>query len=187
MKLAKVLFFLLLVAGGVWLRWAFRDLPNFAPVAAMALFAGYCIRRPLAAAAVPLSIMVISDRLIGGYQWQMMLLVYAMLTLPVLAGRPLRRSLEERSAATFWRPTATVLSGSLAASLAFFLVTNFGAWLWFDMYPKTWGGLMESYVAAIPFFRYTVAGDLFFAVALFAPLMAYRAWSPAPHLAHAAS
>jgi hypothetical protein len=35
------------------------------------------------------------------------------------------------------------------------------------MYEHTWAGLIQCYAMAIPFFRYTLCGDLFFAVTLF--------------------
>ena len=48
----------------------------------------------------------------------------------------------------------------LLSSIVFFLFTNFGVWL--IGYPKTLEGLITCYIAAIPFFGYTLAGDLFY-------------------------
>ncbi|MGA9073184.1 MAG: DUF6580 family putative transport protein, partial [Candidatus Sulfotelmatobacter sp.] len=57
---------------------------------------------------------------------------------------------------------------ALASSVSFFLISNFAVWAaWTEMYPKTLNGLMMSYAAGIPFFRGTVASDLFFSVAMF--------------------
>ena len=53
------------------------------------------------------------------------------------------------------------------SSVLFFVVTNFGMWLFSGFYPRTLGGLEACYVAAIPFFQNTVAGDLFYATLLF--------------------
>ncbi len=55
----------------------------------------------------------------------------------------------------------------MASSILFFLVTNLGVWLWFGTYGPGFDGLWHCYVAAIPFFRYTLAGDMFFATVLF--------------------
>ena len=77
----------LLVAAGAGSRVLFHDLPNFAPIAALSLFAGYFFRRWTLAVFVPLLAMAISDAVLGAYQWQMMVVVYAMLALPV-ATRP---------------------------------------------------------------------------------------------------
>jgi hypothetical protein len=49
----------------------------------------------------------------------------------------------------------------------FFVVTNFGAWATGMLYPLTWEGLVACYVAAIPFFGNTLAGDLVYTGLLF--------------------
>jgi hypothetical protein len=49
----------------------------------------------------------------------------------------------------------------------FFAITNFGMWLFSGFYPLTGAGLVACFVAAIPFFQNTVAGDLFYAALLF--------------------
>jgi hypothetical protein len=55
--------------------------------------------------------------------------------------------------------------GTLCASVSFFVITNFGVWL-SGWYGYTVEGLVACYVAAIPFFRNQVIGDVLF-VALF--------------------
>ncbi len=60
-----------------------------------------------------------------------------------------------------------VAAGSLAASTAFFVVSNFAVWAVWHMYPKTLAGLATAYVAAIPFFRNQVLADLLGAAVLF--------------------
>jgi hypothetical protein len=73
-------------------------------------------------------------------------------------------------------------ASSLAASISFFVVSNFAVWAaWNDMYPKTWQGLMTCYAAGIPFFQKTVAGDLFFTAIFFAAPFALHALSSAAH------
>jgi hypothetical protein len=49
----------------------------------------------------------------------------------------------------------------------FFAITNFGMWLFSGFYPRTVEGLETCFVAAIPFFQNTLAGDLFYATLLF--------------------
>ncbi len=67
-----------------------------------------------------------------------------------------RKTLARTSAATF------------AASVLFFVVTNFGVWLMPNsMYAKTMEGLAACYVAAIPFFRNSLMGDFFYVALLF--------------------
>ena len=58
----------------------------------------------------------------------------------------------------------------LVGAVQFFLITNFGAWLFLNSYPKTLGGLVACYVAGVPFFWNTLAGDMFFSGVLFGGL-----------------
>lgn len=46
------------------------------------------------------------------------------------------------------------------ASFLFFLISNFGVWLFW--YPLTWQGLLTCYLLAIPFYAHTLVGDLIF-------------------------
>ena len=180
-----------LIASGAGLRLLFRDLPNFAPVAALALFAGYYFRSIVVAIVVPVAVMALSDWFMGGYDWQLMALVYGMLAFPVLLRTPLRRLFR------FGRPgfagTALPLVGlvgcSLLSSILFFIVTNFGVWAWFGFgaYEPTLTGLWHCYLAAIPFFRYTVAGDLTFSIVLFGSYAMAHALSTARVLAQQAA
>jgi hypothetical protein len=158
-----------LIALGAQLRIYFQDLPNFAPVAALALFAGYYFRSWVTALCVPLGVMVLSDAFIGAYDWRMMALVYGMLALPVVLRSPLRRYLDikQRGVARTAAAVTGLVACSLFASLMFFFITNLGSWLWFDMYQHTWAGLVTCYVQALPFFRFTLTGDLLFALSLF--------------------
>jgi hypothetical protein len=118
-------------------------------VAGISLFAGFYFRSWMIAAALPLSIMAISDCWIGGYAPQMMALVYAMLALPVACRGWLRR-LWNAPRYTTRKPLTGLLGCSFLASCTF-----------------SWSGLVECYVSALPFFRYTLAGDLFYSLVLF--------------------
>jgi hypothetical protein len=75
--------------------------------------------------------------------------------------------------------------GAFGASLLFFLVTNFGAWLEQALpYGYSLEGLVNCYVAALPFFRGTFVGDMFFSAALFgAHAVLSRAYFPAERVA----
>lgn len=60
-----------------------------------------------------------------------------------------------------------MIAGSLGASMIFFVVSNFGVWAEGFMYPLTLEGLMTCYTAGVPFFKNTLAGDLFYSGVLF--------------------
>jgi hypothetical protein len=60
-----------------------------------------------------------------------------------------------------------VIGAALASSVSFFLISNFAVWAAWQMYPKTFDGLMMSYAAGLPFFRGTLESDMFFSIAMF--------------------
>ena len=129
--------------------------PNFTPIGAVALFSGAYLGRRWLAFAAPLGALLLSDLILGFYPEAMF--VYVSVLAIVLLGRPLAR-----------RRTVLWIGGAaLTSSLLFFLATNFGVWLVMDYYPKNAAGLVACYVAAIPFFQNTLAGDLFFTALLF--------------------
>ncbi len=179
----EIAVFLAIVFLGVTARCFFHFvyyLPNFAPVAGLALFAGYFFRSRLAAVAAPLAVMLVSDLFIGGYQPALMLVVYGALAAPVLARGFLRRTFDGKSSSdnnSGWRRAIASVAGlaacGLAASAGFFLVTNFAVWGMsvfspaHAIYAPTFEGLLLCFTQALPFFRYTLAGDLFFSLAFF--------------------
>lgn len=68
-----------------------------------------------------------------------------------------------------------VVGASLTGSVSFFVISNFAVWAAYNMYPHTLAGLGACYVAAIPFFRGTVAADLIYALAIFAAPVVFEA------------
>lgn len=136
--------------------------PNFTPLPAMALFGGVYFASRAAAFAVPLAAMFLSNLALG-------LLVYGM------AGIPLMPYVYGSFALTvllgFWvrrRPSPLAIgTAALAAAVLFFLVSNLGVWLQRKLYPMSWEGLVACYVAAIPFFKNMLAGNVVYALVLF--------------------
>ena len=130
--------------------------PNFTPIGAMALFSGaYLGRRGAIALVAPLGALLLSDLVLGFYRG--MPTVYFSVALVVLIGALALRH----------RSPLRIGAAALASSILFFVLTNFGMWLSSGFYPRTLAGLEACYVAAIPFFQNTVAGDLFYATLLF--------------------
>jgi hypothetical protein len=67
-----------------------------------------------------------------------------------------------------------VLCGFLPAT-AFFVVTNFAVWTFQSDYDKSLAGLAECYWAAVPFYRWMLAGDVFYMSVLATCFMAAQA------------
>lgn len=146
------------------------ELPNFAPIAAISLFAGYFFQRSALAFLAPWVSMLLSDAVLGGHEWQMMLVIYIMLSLPIAWSWWLRQVVKMEGTSTVRGLTSSVaalIGCSLVSSVLFFLATNFAWYPWSDLYPKTVDGLIHSYEMGLPFFRNTLLGDLFFACSLF--------------------
>ncbi len=141
--------------------------PNFSPIAAMALFSGaYLPRRPMAFVA-PFAALLLSDAVLGFYAG--MNFVYFSFALTVLIGWAIAS-----------RKTAlTIGAAAVASSVLFFILTNFGMWLFSGFYPLTGAGLVACYVAAVPFFQNTLAGDLFFTALLFGGFALFERMVPA--------
>ena len=125
---------------------------------AISLFAGYFFRQRIAAFLMPLAVMIVSNLCLQHYNnFPQMSIVYVALLLPVAFGLLLRRDLK------VW----SVVTGALATSVTFFIITNFAEWAFYDLYPHNAAGLAAGYVAALPFFRNTVLSDLFFSGLIF--------------------
>lgn len=129
--------------------------PNFTPVAAMALVGGAYLDKRFAFI-VPVAAMALSDWFIGFHS--LMPFVYVSFLITGLVGLWVARR----------QSAVTVVGASLVSSLLFFVVTNGGVWiLSTSLYPKTLDGLVACYIAAIPFFRNALIGDLLYTVILF--------------------
>lgn len=141
--------------------------PNFTPLLAVALFSGATLPRH-AAWFVPLLAMVGSDLLLGYPLSWMNGVVYGCFLAAVWLGQWLR---DRRT----WDRT---VAATLAGSMLFYAVTNFAVWLAPPfLYERTTAGLVRCYTMALPFFRNSLAGDLFWTVALFGLHDLARAWA----------
>lgn len=138
--------------------------PNFTSVTAIALFGGAMLADRRLAFLAPLGALFLSD-LVLGFHSQMMA-VYCCFALVVCIGLWLQSR----------RSWLTIIGATLASSLVFYVVVDLGVWLMDGMYPRTVAGLIACYVAALPFLRNGIEGDLFYVFVLFGgfALMEYR-------------
>jgi hypothetical protein len=126
--------------------------PNFAPVAAMAMFAGAYFADKRIALLIPIMIMVLTDLVLGFHSlmWVVYLSFAAMVGIGTLVGR--------------YKSFASITAGAIGGSILFFITTNFAVWASGGgvFYPLSAEGLLLCYTAALPFFHNTLIGDLFF-------------------------
>jgi hypothetical protein len=135
--------------------------PNFAPVGATSLFAGARLPR-WQAYLIPLALMAVTDPILSplyGFKpySKYLIFTYVSFLISVWLGRWLRNT----------ENISRIAAVTVLNSIQFFLVTNFGSWLWFQAYPRTAAGLASCYMSAIPFFGWTLASDILYTGILF--------------------
>jgi len=129
-------------------------IPNVAPMTAIALFTGVYFGGA-SAFLLPLAAMVISDIFLGFHST--MFFVYFSLILTVAIGQFVRSK----------KNPLVIAAGTLAGSILFFLITNFGVWLTTNWYALSFAGLLKCFEMAIPFFRNSLFGDLMYVTIFF--------------------
>ena len=135
---------------GIGLR-ILPHLPNFTPVGAIALFGGVYLRKRFALV-LPVLALFFSDWLIGFYKPLLMIAVYGSFLLAVQFGFWLKKH----------KRWYTIGVSAIVSAVLFYLITNFAFWAFTSWYGKTFSGLILCYTAAIPFFRNTLMGNLFY-------------------------
>jgi hypothetical protein len=128
---------------------------NFAPLGAFGMFVGVHAQVRYAWA-YPLAVLATYVIAVGGYEWFVLGTVFLGFAGPAFIG-----SRWLRSRVTVGR----VGAATLVTSLWFFLSSNLGSWVVFGA-PRG-ESLVAHYLAGLPLFRNTVAGDLFFSTVLF--------------------
>lgn len=147
--------------------------PNFAPITATGLFYGAYTNRRISLT-VTLTVLLISDYAllyINPYgqlhldsvyaPWRIwygetQLFVYGSFGISALAGHLLKSR----------KTLSDIVCLSLFCSLQFFLITNAAVWIE-GAYDRGINGLYAAYVAGLPFFKATLAGDLLYTAAFF--------------------
>jgi hypothetical protein len=147
---------------------------NFSAVGSASLFSGARLSG-WQAYLIPVAIMAITDPILNAVNHvalfsYMQLFIYGSFLLSVGIGRRL------------WSTESMprIALASLLSSTQFFLISNFGVWIGSAQFAHTAPGLAACYAVAIPFFAYTVFGDLFFAGVIFG----LHAWLSRTQLAH---
>ena len=128
--------------------------PNFSPISAIILFSAVYL--PFKYSLIlPFSIMIISDYFLGFHST--MPYVYGSFGLIAILGLVLKNK----------TTVINTFKTSVLSSILFYVITNFGVWASAGLYPHTTSGLINCYIAAIPFFKNTLAGDIIFTSVMF--------------------
>ena len=133
----------LLSLSNIWLS----EIPNFSPIAAMAVFGGPFLNEKKIGLLIPLGALFLSDLFIGFhglviFTWGSVILI-GLITI------------------YFKSSLITRISGALIGAFLFFLITNFGVWT-LGSYGYDIKGLITCYILAIPFFTNTIISTFLF-------------------------
>lgn len=144
---------------------------NFSPICAMALFGSAYLNNRYYCYIIPVASMWISDLLLNNiiyaayfdhfiWFYDGAIVTYAAFLLISLLGRSILHNKVS---------LLRLFCSSVVSSVMFFLISNFGVWLFSSMlpYPHTFSGLVSCYIAGIPFFRNTLLGDFFYTFLMF--------------------
>jgi len=126
---------------------------NFTPVLAMGIFSGFYFKNFILGSFVVVFSMFVGDLFLGFHST--MFFTYTSLIIAVVLGLLIKK----------FKFTEILFYG-VASSVCFFLVTNFGAWLTLEMYEKSFAGLLQSYILAIPFFHNTLISTFLYLILL---------------------
>ncbi len=147
---------------------------NFVAFGGLALFCGSYLRG-FTALVVPLAVYLASEvlgRLNGlpGMSVSLLLWILAGYSFQVMIGKlggKFTRIGESKSGSMLSGISAVIVA-AMIGSIGFFVITNFAAWLDPRMgYPRTFAGLISAYLSGLPFYRWTLIGDVFFGLAFF--------------------
>ncbi|MFY0627422.1 MAG: hypothetical protein JXR07_14065 [Reichenbachiella sp.] len=151
----------------------FSEWSTFSPLGAMALFGGSYFSSRSKAYAFPILILLISDLVLmhtvyaefrsgllySGWYW-----TYGSFALMVTIGEKIKRKVNVKN----------FILAALSAGLIHFAISNFGVWLGSGInlltgmpYSSDIHGLINCYIAAIPYFKTLLLGNLIFGSVLF--------------------
>ena len=142
--------------------------PNFTPIGGMALFGAAYFAKKYWAFIIPFIALFISDLILNNVVYAadgftlfsgFMFWTYGAMFLIVLLGTQLLKKVN----------ILNVVGTSVAASLVFFLVTNFGSWFIdpANLYADNIAGVGTALAAGLPYFWNTLAGNLVYAGVMF--------------------
>lgn len=148
-------------------------LPNFQPIMGIAVFSAIIFaKNKYLAFGVPLISMFLSDLLLSIFSVK--LLGYYAGFYDTIIFTYLGFALITISSTFFIRNTkiSSLLLGSVGGAIIFFIITNFGSWLYgLDInnlpYSKDLNGFLYCYTSALPFFKNTLISSVIFTFALF--------------------
>lgn len=167
MKIEKnFLLALVLIVAAVFSRLVPHPM-NFTPLIALAFFSTSIFKNKTLAIAIPMGALFLSDLVIGMHELSLVIyFIFGLIGVVFFL-------LNKNKKVDFKN---TLVTGTVG-SLIFFMTSNFAVWMTSGMYLKTVDGLIECYVAALPFFHNTLGSTIIYSFVLFG------AWNGAKKMA----
>ena len=131
------------------------EVPNFTPTISLIIFASLFIRNNYAIMLIVVCSQLISDYFLGFYQ-SMFFVYISYILIGVYSLYFLKR--------ISYLP---ILLISISAPIFFYIVTNFGVWFTMDLYSPTSKGLINSYVAGVPFLKSSVLSTIIYSSTIY--------------------
>ena len=130
-------------------------IPNFTPTISLIVFISIMFRNHYILAFIIVLSQVISDYFLGYYS--SMLFVYVSYVLIAIASMYILKELN------FMRTIGT----SFISVLIFYLVSNYGVWQMMDLYQYNLNGLIQCYIAGVPFLKYSLISTLLYSTTIY--------------------
>lgn len=170
MKHKKIISAVALIIFGAVGRYLLKDIPNIETITVVTLLAGSLLGG-VWTVMVGLAVVGVTDIFIGNTS----ILIYTWSAWSVMGffGYIVRRRAKKPG-----RHALELTGMGLLGTLFFFLWTNLGVWHIGGLYPHTWQGLIDCYIAALPFLRNSLLSTLLFVPSI--SVIAITLWNRIP-------
>jgi hypothetical protein len=142
--------------------------PNVAPISAFALFGGAYFTKRWQSVLLPIGAYWVSDLILNNVIYKSFFPTFTLFSNDFYFAAV---SLGLTVALSWFMlkvvKVQNVFVASIIGSLIFFVITNFGTWLIWNMYPMNAAGLAACYAAGLPFLQNALTGDLLWSAILF--------------------
>jgi len=141
---------------------------NFTPVLAMFIFGAAFFKNKIHAFLIVILSMFFSDLLVNNiiygqyfdgfvFFYKGMFWTYLSLVLAAVAVFPVVKKFALKN----------IVIGSVISPIVFFILSNFGVWMFGNMYPHSFEGMMTCFIVALPFFKNTLASTLIYSTIMY--------------------
>lgn len=135
------------------------SIPNLSPIGAFALTSGYFILNKSRAYIMTMGGLLLSDIILALISQSNMDYMFSISFALVYISHLITITLGSNASKKEGYRTQNMLKLSLVSSTIFFILTNFGAWLYDPIYEKNLNGLISSYIAGLSFYKQDIFGN----------------------------